>query len=151
MAAEAHAASARIEVVAGVLRDDRGRVLLAQRLPGKHLAGTWEFPGGKRESGESLQAALARELREELGIVVESACLWRSLTHRYPELTVRLRFFQVDRWRGTPQGLEGQPLRWADAGDLSTLPMPEADRPIIEALEHDRLDSADGRRSGDRP
>jgi 8-oxo-dGTP diphosphatase len=137
MSGPARNAPARIEVVAGVLRDETGRVLLAQRLPGKHLAGQWEFPGGKRESHESPAQALARELDEELGIEVREARPWLSLTHHYSELSVRLRFYAVDDWRGEPSGREGQPLHWASPDDLSSLPMPAADRPVVKALDLD--------------
>jgi 8-oxo-dGTP diphosphatase len=123
-----------IEVVAGVVRDDRGRVLLAQRPEGKHLAGTWEFPGGKREPGESGRDALIRELREELGIAVGDARPWLGLTHRYPELTVRLQLYTVDTWSGEPNGREGQPIDWLTVDDMTRLPMPAADRPIVRAF-----------------
>jgi 8-oxo-dGTP diphosphatase len=126
-----------IEVVAGVLRDDGGRVLLAQRPPGKHLAGTWEFPGGKREPGESGAEALGRELEEELGIAVQACRPWLSLTHHYPELAVRLRLFTVQSWRGEPGGREGQPLRWVEIPAMADLPMPAADRPIVRAFSID--------------
>lgn len=133
----AAATRARIEVVAGVLRDGLGRVLLAQRPAGKHLAGSWEFPGGKREPGERDLSALERELAEELGIVVESARPWLALTHAYPELTVRLKLFEVDAWQGEPRGHEGQALRWVEPACMNELPMPAADRPIVRALDLD--------------
>lgn len=123
-----------IAVVAGVLRDEAGRILLAQRLPGKHLAGTWEFPGGKCETGESPHEALARELTEELGITIDDSRPLLSLTHHYPEKTVRLLLREVQRWQGQPQGCEGQPLRWVAVADMSELPMPAADRPIVRTL-----------------
>lgn len=123
-----------IEVVAGILRDDRGRILLAQRPEGKHLAGTWEFPGGKREAGETARQALAREMAEELGVAVGSASPWLALTHRYPEVTVRLQLYTVDDWSGLPHGREGQPLKWVAQQSMSRLPMPAADRPIVRAL-----------------
>lgn len=137
MDAEAQAADGLIEVVAGVMRDGQGRVLLAQRPAGKHLAGTWEFPGGKREPGEGGREALARELAEELGIVVESARPWLALTHRYPEIMVRLQLFAVDAWRGEPRGREGQSLEWITTGAMNRLPMPAADRPIVRAFDLD--------------
>lgn len=120
-----------------MLRDAEGRILLAQRPAGKHLAGTWEFPGGKREDGESAPVALARELAEELGIRVESASPWLTLTHRYPEIVVRLQLYTVDTWHGRPRGLEGQPLRWVTNAEMRALPMPAADRPIVRALSID--------------
>ncbi|MCC5866372.1 MAG: Nudix family hydrolase [Wenzhouxiangella sp.] len=126
-----------VPVVAGVLRDSRGRVLLAQRLPGKHLAGTWEFPGGKCEPGESPHQALARELAEELDIQVESSAPLLTLTHRYPEKSVRLMLREVPAWRGEPRGHEGQPLRWVTCAAMTELPMPAADRPICRILDLD--------------
>ncbi|WP_376689812.1 Nudix family hydrolase [Wenzhouxiangella sp. EGI_FJ10409] len=123
-----------IEVVAGVIRDDRGRILLAQRPAGKHLAGTWEFPGGKREGDESDARTLARELAEELDIEVVSSRPWLSLTHHYPELAVRLKLYEVDEWRGQPSGLEGQSLDWVSVAQMNAMPMPAADRPIVRAF-----------------
>lgn len=123
-----------IEVVAGVLRDDRGRILLSRRPEGKHLAGTWEFPGGKRDADESAADALARELAEELGIRIAQASPWLSVTHAYPELSVRLRLFTVAAWSGQPRGLEGQRLRWVAPQTMGQLEMPAADRPIVRAL-----------------
>ncbi|MDZ7789685.1 MAG: Nudix family hydrolase [Xanthomonadales bacterium] len=123
-----------VEVVAGVVRDEAGRILLAQRPPGKHLAGTWEFPGGKCEDGESVDRALARELAEELDIEVVSARPWLSLTHHYPELAIRLRLYTVAEWRGQPRGLEGQALDWVSLAQMNEMPMPAADRPIVRAF-----------------
>ncbi len=123
-----------VEVVAGVVRDQAGRILLAQRPPGKHLAGTWEFPGGKREAGESDGRALARELAEELDIRVVTARPWLSLTHHYPEQAVRLKLYTVDEWRGRPRGLEGQALDWVSIAQMNDMPMPAADRPIVRAF-----------------
>lgn len=123
-----------IEVVAGVLRDDRGRILLSRRPEGKHLAGTWEFPGGKLDADESATDALARELAEELGIRIAQASPWLSVTHAYPELSVRLRLFTVAAWSGQPRGLEGQRLRWVAPQAMPQLEMPAADRPIVRAL-----------------
>jgi 8-oxo-dGTP diphosphatase len=123
-----------IEVAAGVLTDARGRVLLMQRKPGTHLAGTWEFPGGKLEAGEGIEVALARELREELGI--EARCFEPliSLPWRYPEKSVRLHALRVKEWRGEPQAREGHPLRWIPIRQMDPSEMPPADRPIVTAL-----------------
>lgn len=121
-------------VAAGVVRDEHGRILLAERPDGKHLAGTWEFPGGKCESGESAHEALVRELREELDIEVLESSPLLSLTHDYAEKTVRLLLREVQAWRGTPVGLEGQPLRWARLDEMADLSMPAADRPMIRVM-----------------
>lgn len=126
-----------ISVVAGVLRDEAGRVLLSQRLPGKHLAGTWEFPGGKCEPGESPAAALERELAEELGIALGASQPLLGLTHHYPEKSVRLMLREVSDWQGQPRGCEGQSLNWVAVEEMSGLPMPEADRPIVRVLDLD--------------
>jgi 8-oxo-dGTP diphosphatase len=123
-----------IEVAAGILIDDRGRVLLMQRLPGKHLAGLWEFPGGKIEAGETIGEALIRELNEELGIEVLASVPLISLPWRYPEKTVRLHALRVTAWRGEPHAREGHPLRWAALRDIDVRTMPSADAPIVTAL-----------------
>ena len=123
-----------IEVAAGILIDDRGRVLLMQRLPGKHLAGLWEFPGGKIEAGETIGEALIRELNEELGIEVLASAPLLSLPWQYPEKTVRLHALRVTAWRGEPHAREGHPLRWAALRDIDVRTMPPADAPIVTAL-----------------
>ena len=123
-----------IHVVAGVLRDAQGRVLLAQRPAGKHLAGTWEFPGGKIEDGEAPVDALARELREELGITIDSARPLIGVPHHYPEQSVLLEAWQVSAYSGVPQALEGQRLAWVALEAIDQVDMPPADRPIVTAL-----------------
>jgi 8-oxo-dGTP diphosphatase len=126
--------SASIHVVAGVLRDARGRILLAERPSGKHLAGLWEFPGGKCEDGEAPVDALARELREEIGVVVESAHPLIGVPHSYPENDILLDVWQVTAWSGTPHPHEGQRLAWIEADALDRVEMPPADRPVLTAL-----------------
>jgi len=126
-----------IEVAAGVLRDDAGRVLLAQRLEGRHLAGLWEFPGGKIEPGETGEQALARELAEELGIRTGPARPLVSVLHDYPEKKIRLNLYEVHSFDGQPHGAEGQPLGWYRPDEMRALEMPEADRPLIRLLELD--------------
>lgn len=123
-----------IEVAAGVLTDARGRVLLMQRLPGTHLAGTWEFPGGKLEAGEGIEHALARELREELGIEARAFAPLISLPWHYPEKDVRLHALCVIEWRGEPHAREGHPLRWLSLDEIDVEAMPAADRPVVAAL-----------------
>jgi 8-oxo-dGTP diphosphatase len=122
-----------LRVVAAALVDARG-VLLAQRPPDKHMAGSWEFPGGKVAAGESDREALARELREELGIAVRACRFVMALSHQYPDRTVDLHFWLVDRFDGDPRGLDGQALRWVAAGELANAAVLEADRPFVEAL-----------------
>jgi mutator protein MutT len=126
--------SARVHVVAGVLIDGAARVLIAQRPAGKHLAGGWEFPGGKLEPGESRSAGLARELREELGIVIGQPRPLLRLRHAYPYGEVLLDVWVVRRYRGEPQGLDGQQLRWCRRDELSGVELLPADRPILAAL-----------------
>jgi 8-oxo-dGTP diphosphatase len=126
--------SASIHVVAGVLRDERGRFLLAERPPGKHLAGLWEFPGGKCEEDEAPVDALARELREEIGIVVESARPLIAVPHMYPEKQILLDVWRVTAYSGAPVAHEGQRLAWVEADALEGIAMPPADRPVIAAL-----------------
>lgn len=123
-----------IEVAAGILTDVDGRVLLMQRLPGKHLAGLWEFPGGKLEPGETIQQALARELREELGVEVRACTPLISIPWRYPEKSVRLHALRVTAWGGEPTAREGHPLRWVRVDEMDVARMPPADGPIVAAL-----------------
>jgi len=123
-----------ILVVAAALYDAAGRVLIAQRPPGKHLAGRWEFPGGKVASGESESQALARELREELGIEVAASRPLMRLTHSYPDRSVELSMWIVERYTGVPRGLDGQQLRWVAPDELDAEDLLEADQPFIEAL-----------------
>ncbi|AWN41136.1 (deoxy)nucleoside triphosphate pyrophosphohydrolase [Methylobacterium durans] len=123
-------------VVAVALVDADGRVLLAQRPPGKQLAGLWEFPGGKVEPGERPEATLIRELAEELGITVEEPCLapLTFASHAYPDFHLLMPLYVCRRWEGTPRSLEGQALRWVRPRALRDLPMPPADAPLIPFL-----------------
>jgi 8-oxo-dGTP diphosphatase len=122
-----------IHVVAGVLRDARGRILLARRTEGRELAGLWEFPGGKVEPGETPEDALVRELREELGVDATVgapvACVPLETPGRRLVLDVRDVAFT-----GQPRGLEGQALAWVPLRKLADYPMPPADLPVVEAL-----------------
>ena len=126
--------NALVEVVAGVLEDARGRILLARRTEGRDLAGLWEFPGGKREAGETPEAALARELHEELGIDAEIGTPLIRVPHRYPHKRLRLDVRHIASWRGTPKGHEGQALAWVPRHKLASYAMPSADRPVVAAL-----------------
>ena len=123
-----------LEVVAGLIEDDQGRVLVGQRLPGTHMAGFWEFPGGKRRADESPLQALERELSEELGIRVVSAEFLTELTHRYEERHVRLEVWRVERYDGEPVPREDQPLAWSRPEELLDLPILPADAPLVDAL-----------------
>jgi len=123
-----------IEVAAAVLTQPDGRVLLAQRPAGKAYAGYWEFPGGKVEPGETLYAALARELHEELGITIESPCRWITRVFEYPHATVRLNFFRVFAWQGEPHPHEGQVFSWQRPDAVEVTPLLPANFPIVKAL-----------------
>jgi 8-oxo-dGTP diphosphatase len=121
-------------VVAAALCDDAGRVLIAERPAGKHMAGRWEFPGGKVAPGESEEAALARELKEELGIEMVEAEPMMRLSHRYPDREIELSLWVVRRYRGDPQPLDGQRLKWVKRVQLEAEDILEADRPFVAAL-----------------
>jgi mutator protein MutT len=123
-----------IHVAAAVLIDRRGRILIAQRPAGKHLAGSWEFPGGKIEPGETRTAALARELKEELGVTIEHPRPLLRLRHAYPYGEVLLDVWVVRHYRGEPRGLDGQALRWCRQAELGSAELLPADRPIVAAL-----------------
>jgi len=131
-------AAARVEVAAAVILRDDGRFLLGQRPAGKVYAGYWEFPGGKIEPGESPRAALKRELHEELGMDVERAYPWLTRDYDYAHAAVRLRFFRVVRWSGTPHGRENQQFEWQRPGAVAVAPVLPANGPILRAL-HWRL------------
>jgi len=130
--------SAAVRVVAGVLRDPVGRILISQRPPGKHMAGYWEFPGGKIASGESAEQALARELTEEIGVSVRRFHPLLQLRHDYPDRVIELDVFMVDDYHGEPMGLEAQALKWVAASELDSQALLPADLPIIDALKSTR-------------
>ena len=121
-------------VVAGVITDPRGRVLLARRAEGSELAGLWEFPGGKVEPGETPEAALARELEEELGIDVDIGAPLIDVPQQTPRRRLRLDVRRIAAWRGTPRGYEGQALAWVQPERLVRYDMPAPDRPVVAAL-----------------
>jgi 8-oxo-dGTP diphosphatase len=123
-----------VEVMAGVIRDARGRILLARRTEGRDLAGLWEFPGGKHEPGESAEDALVRELHEELGIDVELGPPLITVPQLYPDKRLRLDVRIVAHWRGNARGREGQALVWVPPHKLASYAMPPADRPVVAAL-----------------
>jgi 8-oxo-dGTP diphosphatase len=124
-------------VVACALVDADGRVLVAQRPEGKALAGLWEFPGGKLMAGETPEAALVRELEEELGVVTEPPCLapLTFASHAYPTFHLLMPLYVCRVWQGDPQSREAQALRWVRPRTLRDLPMPAADLPLIPFLE----------------
>ena len=123
-------------VSAVALIDRDGRVLLAQRPEGKSMAGLWEFPGGKVEAGETPEAALVRELREELGIETQNSCLapLTFASHSYEDFHLLMPLFACRKWNGIVQPKEGQALKWVCPRDLLDYPMPPADIPLISIL-----------------
>jgi len=125
----------RIHVAAAVIRSADGRILIARRPLDKHQGGLWEFPGGKVEAGESVQAALARELLEELGIEVTRAQPLIQVRHDYPDKQVLLDVWQVLAFQGEAHGAEGQPLAWVTASELDGFEFPAANRPIVSAAQ----------------
>jgi 8-oxo-dGTP diphosphatase len=128
----------RLVLVAAVaLIDADGRVLLARRPEGKAMAGLWEFPGGKVHDGEAPEAALIRELKEELGVDTAESCLapFAFASHRYPDFHLLMPLYVCRRWSGTPTALEGQELAWVRPQRLGDYPMPPADRPLVALLQ----------------
>ena len=123
-------------VSAVALIDADGRVLLAQRPEGKSMAGLWEFPGGKVEDGETPEAALIRELKEELGIDTWHSCLapLTFASHAYPGFHLLMPLFACRKWQGTVRATEGQELAWVAPNRLRDYPMPPADLPLIPIL-----------------
>jgi len=127
------ASAVPIDVVAGLLRDPRGRVLLAARPPGSHLAGLWEFPGGKVEPGESHAEALQRELHEELGIQIGPSEALMEVLCPGADTAIRLSLRTVPTWQGAPRGLDGQTLRWQHPEQIDRQTLTPADRYLLPA------------------
>ncbi|HVZ99571.1 MAG TPA: 8-oxo-dGTP diphosphatase MutT [Caulobacterales bacterium] len=123
-------------VVAAAMFDDAGRVLIAQRPAHKMLGGLWEFPGGKLETGESPEAALVRELQEELGVTVEPDCLdpYAFASHSYADFHLLMPLYAIRAWKGEPQAREAQALAWASPEQLRDYKMPPADAPLVEQI-----------------
>jgi 8-oxo-dGTP diphosphatase len=130
-----------IHVVAGALLDGTGKVLIAQRPPGKHMAGGWEFPGGKLDADEAPLHGLQRELREELGIEVLRAEWLASCDHDYSDRRVMLELWVVPDFSGTPQSLDGQALRWLPLLELEAVGLLPADKPLVTALLNKFVDA----------
>jgi 8-oxo-dGTP diphosphatase len=122
--------------VACALIDPDGRVLIAQRPEGRSMAGLWEFPGGKIEADERPESALIRELKEELAIEVNEACLAPFIfaSHAYPDFHLLMPLYVCRRWEGTPRAVDATALKWVHPRDLASYPMPAADIPLIPML-----------------
>jgi 8-oxo-dGTP diphosphatase len=126
-------ACSELHVAAGVIRDGDGRILIARRLAHVHQGDLWEFPGGKVESGETARDALCREIHEELNLKVIEASPLIRIRHAYPERRVLLDVWRVDRFEGTPVGMQGQPIRWVLPDELPRFAFPAANRAIVTA------------------
>lgn len=126
-------AEPQIEVSAGLVFR-AGKLLITRRHPNAHLGGLWEFPGGKREPGETYEACLVRELREELGVEVAVGELLESITHSYPGITVHLKFYVCGLESGEPKPLGCDAIEWVSRDELSTYEFPAADARLIERL-----------------
>jgi mutator protein MutT len=124
----------RIEVSAGLVFHD-GRLLIAQRKPDAHLGGLWEFPGGKREPGETFEACLVRELKEELAITIEVGELIEEISHDYPDKLVLLRFFRCRLVSGEPQAIGCHALAWVTRDNFRAYPFPAADAALLDKLD----------------
>jgi len=126
-----------IQVAVGVICES-GKYLVTKRKQDTHLGGLWEFPGGKREPGESLEHCLARELREELGVEIGGLTPRHVVRHAYPDKTVELHFFQCRIEKGEPAPLGCDEVRWVTAKELAALETPPADRELIAALQSEQ-------------
>lgn len=122
------------DVVCGIIQNERNEILLALRTPDRDQGGLWEFPGGKVEVDESLEDALCRELKEELGVTVYEADLWLQTSHEYENYHVTLHVWRVLDYDADPSGLEGQIIRWVDVDSLLSLDFPAANHPIVLSL-----------------
>ena len=126
-------------VVAAVIRDAEGRILLARRPPDRHMGGLWEFPGGKVRPDEIPTAALERELAEELGVDARAARPLTFAVHAEPDLRILLLFYAAHIEHGEPVGRDHQELRWVQPGELGALPMPPADAELVAALDRESV------------
>lgn len=122
-----------IEVSAAIIFRD-GKLLITQRHAHSHLGGLWEFPGGKRESGETFEQCLVREIREELGVEISVGELFEEITHDYPEKSVHLKFFICQLLSGEPQPLDCAAVKWIAKAELATHEFPAADAQLLEKL-----------------
>ena len=124
-----------VHVAVGVILDSRQNILIALRPEDSHKGGLWEFPGGKVEQGEQVETALSRELYEELGLESISCRPLIEIRHDYPDKSVLLDVWWVDSFTGQPEGKEGQPIKWVNTSELPDYAFPEANKPIIHAVQ----------------
>jgi 8-oxo-dGTP diphosphatase len=133
----------RVEVAAGLVLHD-SRYLITRRKADVHLGGLWEFPGGKRESGETLEDCLRRELREELGIEITPPLRFKLVRHRYHDKTVELHFYRCGLKSGVPKALGCDRFHWVLPHELEGYDFPPADRPLVEALKQEAAQRKNG-------
>jgi len=125
----------KVKVAIAVIINKNNQVLITKRGADQHQGNKWEFPGGKVEAAETAQQALARELKEELGIQLESANFLTTITHSYSTKNITLEVYKVTKWQGDPKGLEGQPMRWVEKIALKDYEFPTANAEILTILE----------------
>ncbi len=124
----------KLTISVGIIRNAQKEIFITQRDASSHMAGFWEFPGGKVEEGETPAQAVIRELQEETGIVAEQPVLIKSLEHIFPDRVITLHFHLIEKWQGEPYGKEGQPMRWIPQAELEAEEFPPANEPIVHAL-----------------
>ena len=123
-----------VQVAVGVIINNKNQILITKRSADQHQANKWEFPGGKIEASETAQQALARELKEELGIQLESADFLLTIHHQYKTKKVTLEVYEIRQWLGEPKGLEGQPMCWVEKHELKNYDFPTANAEILSTL-----------------
>ena len=129
----------QLNISVGIIRNTQKEIFITQRDASSHMAGFWEFPGGKIESGETPEQAVIRELQEEVGIEAISLVLLDTLEHRFPDRIITLHFFMVEDWKGEPYGKEGQPKRWISQSQLNEAEFPPANEAIVRALKNNQF------------